>query len=147
MSNELATCPVYYEPSMGDNREYVDKVPSSALLAKGIRCACSTRQTVFTTRPALVTHFKTLVHQAWVQTQNRNQENHFAEVLQLRESVKQQSVLIAERDQKILKLEKNLREKEMVIRTLSSMLSNAPAPVSDTTNTTFLVGSLGHIDL
>lgn len=72
-----------------------------------------------------MTHFKTLTHQAWVDSQNRNQENHFTEVLKLRELTKQQVVLIAERDQKILQLEKKQRDQERVIRTLSAMLTHS----------------------
>lgn len=126
MSSELSTCPVLYEPSLNENQHYVDKAPAPAIIAKGIRCGCSSRQTVFTTRQSLLTHFKTLAHQVWVDTQNQNKENHFSEVLQLRELVKQQGLLIAERDQKIIRLEKNLRDKELVIRTLSTMLSERP---------------------
>jgi hypothetical protein len=49
----------------------------------------------------------------------------------LRELTKQQTILIAERDQKIIKLEKNIREKEIAIRTLSSLLSNSTSLVTE----------------
>jgi mannitol/fructose-specific phosphotransferase system IIA component len=40
--------------------------------------------------------------------------------------VKQQTLLIAEREQTIIRLEKQLRNKDEVIRTLSTMLSSQP---------------------
>jgi hypothetical protein len=132
MSTDVTTPPVLYEPSLGEDQHYVDKAPSPMAIAKGIRCSCSARQTVFTTRSSLLLHFKTATHQAWLETQNRNKENHYTEVLQLRESVKQQTLLIAERDQKIIKLEKQLRNKDEVIRTLSTMIGNHPPEGSQT---------------
>jgi hypothetical protein len=76
----------------------------------------------------LLLHFKTATHQAWLETQNRNKENHYTELVQLRELVKQQTLLIAERDQRIIKLDKQIRNKDEVIRTLSTMLSS-PQPL------------------
>lgn len=129
-STEVIHPPVQYEPSLGEGGVYVDKVPSPIALAKGVRCSCSTRQTVFTTRSSLLIHFKSVSHQTWLETQNRDKDNHFMEVVQLRDLVKQQTLLIAERDQQIIHLEKNMREKERVIRTLSTMLS-AMQPVTE----------------
>jgi hypothetical protein len=126
MSTEITNPPVLYEPSLGEDRQYIDKVPSPIVLSKGVKCGCSARQTVFTTRASLLLHFKTATHQTWLENQNKNRENHYTEVLQLRELVKQQTLLIAEREQTIIRLEKQLRNKDEVIRTLSTMLSSQP---------------------
>jgi hypothetical protein len=121
---EITPAPLLYEPSLGEDQQYVDKPPAPPLIAQGIRCSCSARQTVFTSRSSLMIHFKTASHQAWLETQNRNKENHYTETLELRELVKQQTQLIAERDQKIIKLEKQLKNKDEVIRTLSTMIGS-----------------------
>jgi hypothetical protein len=121
---EITPAPLQYEPSLADDGTYLDKPPAPPLIAQGIRCSCSARQTIFTSRSSLMLHFKTATHQAWLETQNRNRENHYTEMLELRELVKKQTQLIAERDQLIIKLEKQLRNKDEVIRTLSAMLSS-----------------------
>ena len=126
MSTEISTQPTQYEPSVDESGNYVDKVPPQTIIVKGVRCDCSTRNTLFTNRQSLVSHFKTVSHQTWIDTQNKNKQNHFRELLELRETVKQQVLLIAERDQKIIKLEKMIREKDIAIRTLSSLLHTAP---------------------
>lgn len=123
---ELATQPTQYELSLDESNNYVDKVPSTTELAQGIRCGCGSR-TLFTSRQNMSIHFKTVGHQKWVEQQNKNKENHLTELLQLREVVRQQVLLIADRDQKIVKLEKNIRDKDITIRSLSAMVANAPS--------------------
>lgn len=127
---EISTQPIQYELSVDDANNYVDKVPTNSSFVNGIVCGCGSR-TVFKTRQTITTHFKTVGHQKWIEQQNKNKENHFAELVQLRELVRQQVLLIAERDQKIIKLEKNIREKDTAIRALSSILNNPTAPASD----------------
>jgi hypothetical protein len=119
---DLTVQPTPYEPSLDANNNYVDKVPAPFVLANGVRCACSPRGTLFTTKINMTSHFKTLCHQSWIETQNRNKQNHLTELMELRELVKQQTILIAERDQKIVRFEREVREKEMAIRALSSIL-------------------------
>ena len=131
MSTELSTQPTQYGLSVDENGNYIDKLPPHSEIIRGVRCNCSTRSTVFTTKQSLNNHFKSVTHQNWIETQNRNKENHLRELLELRELSKQQVLLIAERDQKIIKLEKTIREKDIAIRTLSSLLHTAPEPTED----------------
>lgn len=128
---ELSNQPTQYELSLDESNNYVDKVPSNNLLLNGVVCGCCSRSTVFKTRQTISSHFKTITHQKWIEQQNRNKQNHLTELLMLRELTKQQTILIAERDQKIIKLEKNIREKEIAIRTLSSLLSNSTSLVTE----------------
>lgn len=118
---EIATQPILYEPSL-DNDNYVDKMPNQTILSKGVRCPCNPRGTIFTNRTNMTSHFKTHCHQSWIETQNKNKQNHLTELFELRELSKQQTLLIAERDQKIIRLERDVREKEIAIRALSSIL-------------------------
>ena len=131
MSTELSAQPFQYQPSVDDNNNYVDAVPNSSAFKLGVRCGCSSRNTLFTTRQTLTSHFKTITHQKWIENQNKEKQNHLRELLELRETVKQQVLLIAERDQKIIKLEKIIREKDIAIRTLSSLLHTAPEPAEE----------------
>jgi hypothetical protein len=128
---ELSNQPTQYELSVDEYNNYVDKVPSNNILLNGVVCCCCSRGTIFKNRQTISSHFKTLTHQKWVEQQNRNKQNHFAELLTLRELTRQQTLLIAERDQKIIKLEKNIREKEIAIRTLSSLLSDSTSIVTE----------------
>lgn len=128
---ELTTQPTQYEPSLDESNNYVDKLPSKNALAHGIRCGCGSTA-LFMNRQSIATHFRTGLHQNWIEQQNKNKENHLTELLQLRELVRQQTLLIAERDQKIAKLEKNIRDKDTTIRSLSAMLANAQSdPVEE----------------
>jgi hypothetical protein len=131
---ELTIQPTIYEPSLDSNNNYVDKVPSQLLLTNGIRCACNPRGTLFTNRQNINHHFKSLCHQSWIENQNRNKQNHLTELFELRELVKQQTILIAERDQKIIKLEKDVRDKEIAIRALSSILHTNITPCTESVN-------------
>lgn len=119
---DLITQPTFYEPSLDANNNYVDKVPQQSILANGVKCACNPRGTLFTNRQNMTSHFKSLCHQSWIENQNKNKQNHLTELLELRELVKQQTILIAERDQKIVRLERDVREKEIAIRALSGIL-------------------------
>jgi hypothetical protein len=128
---EISNQPTQYEPSVDESNNYVDKVPSTTLLLNGVICGCCTRTTIFKNRQTISSHFKTVSHQKWLEQQNRNKLNHLTELLNLRELTKQQTILIAERDQKIIKLEKNIRENEIAIRTLSSLLSNSTRNITE----------------
>lgn len=140
MSSEFSLQPVEYEPSLdAEGKRYVDIVPPKQLLSRGIKCKCS--GTLFTTRQGLSLHFTTISHQNWLEYQNRNKNNDYMEVIKLRELVKQQQILLSEKDnalieltqlreqlkqQQILLAEKDqeISEKNIAIHELSSMMHN-----------------------
>lgn len=125
MSAEPTLQPIDYEPALNaEGNSYVDKVPPTTLLSRGIKCNCSGR-TTFTSRSSLLAHFKSITHQTWLESQNRNKNNHFMEVIQLRDLVKQQQILIAERDKEIIDMKQLIRRKDTVIRELSSIIHNS----------------------
>ena len=63
MSAEPTLQPIDYEPALNaEGNSYVDKVPPTNLLSRGIKCNCSGR-TTFTSRSSLLAHFKSITHQ------------------------------------------------------------------------------------
>lgn len=123
MSTELATQPFQYEPSVGENNLYVDRDPPRSTFTRGVRCGCGST-TLFQSLSNFKQHRGTGIHVKWMETLNNNKNNHLTELLQLRDIVKQQQVLIAERDKKIIELEQKIHCRETTIKTLSSILSN-----------------------
>lgn len=133
MSNELTAQPNQYMPSLDSDNNYVDRVLTKPAFAAGIRCGCGT-SSVFYNGTDFKQHCKTKLHNKWIQVLNQNKNNHLTELEQLREVVKQQQLLIAERDRKIIDMEGIIRTRETTIRTLSSMMNTTPIEQSEEVN-------------
>jgi hypothetical protein len=133
MSTELATQPNQYEASLDDEGNYVDRTLTKSAFARGLKCGCGTA-VVFFNNTNFKQHCKTDMHNKWLQILNQNKNNHLAELLELRELVKQQQLLIAERDKRIIDMEGIIRTRETTIRTLSSMMNTTPIEQSEEVN-------------
>lgn len=114
---ELATEADIYCPSIDLNGNYVDKMPSFANLANGIRCPCGTRKDKsYQTSTTFSAHLKAKTHQSWIREQNLNKSNFMKENIELKDTIKNQRLVIAN-------LEKDLLSKLQTIAFLSEQLS------------------------
>jgi len=92
---ELVTEPDIYSPSIDETGKYIDKLP--AFFKHGIQCPCGARkEKVYESKPKLKEHLKTKVHQKWLDDMNANRSNHYIESTQLKETVKNQQIIIAQ---------------------------------------------------
>jgi len=121
---ELALEPDMYSPSIDGIGKYVDEGSNTFPL----RCPCGSRKDqIYKTRPSFTAHCKTKFHSRWIERLNNNRTNHLTESIKSTETVKQQHILIAERD-------KEIRRQALVIEHLTDELlrlkdlSLAPPP-------------------
>ena len=92
---ELITEPDIYSPSIDETGKYIDKLP--AFFKHGIQCPCGARkEKVYESKPKLKEHLKTKSHQKWLDDMNANRSNHFIESNQLKDTVKNQQIIIAQ---------------------------------------------------
>ena len=120
---ELATEPDVYSPSIDENGNYIDKIPSfnTNALANGLRCPCGTRKDkVYLTGPLFAAHCKSKTHEKWVQDLNNNKSNFFTENQKLRDVVHAQKIMIG-------KLELDVSSKNMTIGYLTHELTKIMA--------------------
>ena len=93
---DLITEADIYEPSIGDNGNYLDYLPSSSKFKNGLRCPCGTRKEhVFDTRQSFSGHIRTKTHQKWMTDINMNKMNYFKENIKLNETINNQKLIIA----------------------------------------------------
>jgi hypothetical protein len=96
---DLAIEPELYAPSINDQGVYIDKIPP---IRHGIQCPCGARkEKVFDTRSQFNAHIKTKAHQKWLDTLNENRMNLYVENIELRETVLQQRLIIAQQERAI----------------------------------------------
>jgi hypothetical protein len=121
---ELALEPDMYSPSIDEAGKYVDEHTTTFPL----RCPCGSRKDqIYKTRGSFTTHCKTKFHTKWIERLNNNRTNHLTESIKLSETVKQQHILIFERD-------KEIRRQTLVIQHLTDELlrlkdlSTSPPP-------------------
>jgi hypothetical protein len=120
---ELATEPDVYSPSIDENGNYIDKIPSfnTNALANGLRCPCGTRKDkVYLTGALFAAHCKSKTHEKWVQDLNTNKSNFFTENQKLRDVVHAQKIMIG-------KLELDVSSKNMTIGYLTHELTKIMA--------------------
>jgi len=114
---ELVVEPDIYSPSINDNSEYVDCIPSFNQIKKGLKCPCASRKNkVYETKTMFTSHVKTKTHQDWLQLLNLNRENLFVENEKLKETVYSQRLIIAQ-------FEKEITSKNMTICYLTNQLN------------------------
>jgi hypothetical protein len=106
---ELVTQPDIYSPSIDENGNYIDKIPSFNIIKNGVLCPCGSRKDkTYETYSVFAQHIKTKVHQKWLINLNMNKSNYYHENEILKETVKNQRMIIA-------KLEKDINTKIMTI--------------------------------
>jgi len=85
-----------YEPSIDDNSNYSDYLPTSNKFKNGLRCPCGARKDhIFDSRPSFSSHIKTKTHQKWLSELNANKTNYFTENIKLNETLNNQKKIIA----------------------------------------------------
>lgn len=125
---ELALQPDIYIPNVDSEGNYVDKIPSTVLLSKGIYCPCTNKKDkMFTSSSKLTAHMKTKMHQRWLQSLNYNKSNYYQENIELRELVENQRKLIAQN-------EKEMQNRSNTINYLTQQLLKHEEKKSAVTN-------------
>ena len=113
---DLALDSDIYEPSVGDDGNYSDQLPSSSKFKNGLRCPCGARKDhVFDSRQSFNIHIKTKTHQKWLAELNTNKMNYYTECEKLKDVVNSQKLIIA-------KMENELNIKLKTIDYLSHQL-------------------------
>lgn len=114
---ELQTEPDIYSPSISDNGNYVDEIPSYNNLKMGLRCPCGARKAkIYETHSTFNSHIKTKCHQNWLNTLNLNKANYYIENEKLKETLHSQRLIIG-------KFEKDIQNKIMTIDYLTQQLN------------------------
>jgi len=120
---ELVTEPETYAPSVDSLGNYVDVIPS---FNKGLRCPCGSRKgKSYETHSMFAAHIKTKSHQIWLCNMNLNKANYFIECENLKQTVKEQRVIIA-------RLDTELQNKTLLIDYLTKQLTKPTTePITD----------------
>jgi len=114
---DLVTEPDVYCPSIDDNGNYIDRIPSFHIIKKGVLCPCGSRKDkVYETHTAFSAHIKTKVHQKWLEGLNMNKANYYVENETLKNTIYNQRLIIA-------KLERDLNNRVMTIDYLTQQLN------------------------
>ena len=121
---ELVEEPDIYSPSVDENGNYVDIIPSFCLIKKGLRCPCGSRKDkIYETNSIFSAHIKSKTHQKWIENLNLNMVNYYVENEELKETIMNQKLIIAKYEKMIIKLEKMIQDNMITINYLSSQLS------------------------
>ena len=113
---ELVIEPDYYCPSIDENGNYIDKIPSFNNIKHGLKCPCGSRKDkVYETNSTFSSHIKTKVHQKWISHLNSNKANFYIENESLKDTISNQKMIIA-------KFEKDLNSKNMTIDYLTHQI-------------------------
>lgn len=93
---ELATEPDLYYPSIDDNGNYIDYLPSFNQNVNGYYCSCGCRKDkIYQTKQKLLIHHKTKCHQKWLINLNQNKTNYYIENVKMKELIHNQQKIIA----------------------------------------------------
>lgn len=113
---QLVTEPDIYSPSIDDNGNYIDKIPSFNNINNGIKCLCGSRKDkVYDTYNNFSVHIKTKHHQNWLVNINFNKANYYVENTKLKNTIHNQMLIIAN-------MEKQLNNKSIIIDCLTEQL-------------------------
>jgi DNA-directed RNA polymerase subunit RPC12/RpoP len=106
---ETALTPDTYAPSVGDDGKYFDCSLSVRFNknSPGIECGCGSR-TVFKNKQAVTQHWKRPIHKRWLKALDNESKNHFIELQKAKELITNQQFLIAQRDKRIMELERTI---------------------------------------
>jgi len=114
---ELVVEPDIYCPSIDEQGNYIDRIPSFHIIKKGVLCPCGSRKDkVYETHSVFSAHIKTKIHQKWLAGLNLNKANYYVENEQLKQTIQNQRLIIA-------KLEKDINTKIMTIDYLTQQLN------------------------
>ena len=119
ISNTLITDSDDYCPSIDTDGKYIDRIPSFSNIPQGLRCPCSGK--TYNTRQQFASHIKTATHTKHIDSLNANRINHFAELENAQQVVKEQKILIGRLERDIAKLEHDKRRMLEMIHFLTDM--------------------------
>ena len=130
---ELIVEPDVYSPSIGENGNYVDKIPPFNLIKKGLSCPCGSRKDkIYETHCIFSTHIKSKSHQKWLANINLNKANFYIENITLTKTIANQKLIIANYDHVLM-------NKNMTIDYLTQQLcKNDPQHNNNKTNVNLL---------
>tara|TARA_B100001093_G_C26609574_1_gene919575 strand:+ start:114 stop:497 length:384 start_codon:yes stop_codon:yes gene_type:complete len=107
---DIAIEPEIYQPSTDFNGNYIDSVPNFKFRTSGIICPCSNKDKVFCSRSNFVSHSKTKKHLKWLEEINNNKTNYLIDNTSLKETIKNQRIIIANYEKEIRELKKRIEE-------------------------------------
>ena len=114
---ELVVEPDIYCPSIDENGNYIDRIPSFHIIKKGVLCPCGSRKDkVYESHSVFSSHIKSKIHQKWLSGLNLNKANFYVENQDLKQTIQNQRLMIA-------KLEKDIQTKIMTIDYLTQQIN------------------------
>ena len=117
---DLISEPDTYAPSVNELGNYIDVIPSFHNYPHGVRCHCGCRKgKSYHTQCAFSAHTKTKTHQNWLCNLTLNKTNYYIECENLKNTVKDQRLMIA-------RLDKEIQNKTMTIDYLTKQLVTQP---------------------
>ena len=129
---DLILTPDIYEPSMDNNGNIIDKIPSwSCLKGKGIMCACGSRKNkVYETSALFTTHIKSQTHKNWIVKLNADKVNYYMENNRLKQIIQELRQILNHYEKEAVRMNQQynieLANKEQVIQSLTSLLNDTP---------------------
>ena len=116
---DIATTPDLYCPSVNEQRQYIDVIPT---IVNGIRCPCGARKDkIYKDSTKFKTHTKSRTHALWLDQLNNDRDNHYKELLAARDVIAQQKKIIAEFDVR-------LESKSLTIDYLTQQIASLNKP-------------------
>jgi hypothetical protein len=127
---DLILTPDIYEPSMDNDGNIIDKIPSwSCLKGKGIMCACGSRKNkVYETSALFTTHIKSQTHKNWIVKLNADKVNYYMENNRLKQIIQELRQILNHYEKETVRINQQynieLANKEQVIQSLTSLLND-----------------------
>jgi hypothetical protein len=114
---ELVLEPDVYAPSIDENGNYIDRIPSFNIMKKGILCPCGSRKDkIYETNTMFSSHIKTKIHQKWLAEINNKKVNYYVEYEKQKTDLQNLRICYA-------KLEKVVISKTLEVETLTQKLN------------------------
>jgi hypothetical protein len=121
---EIVTQPDIYMPSIDENGNYIDKIPTVHIMKNGLQCSCGSRKDKTYTSSTFSSHIKTKIHQKWLNDLNLNKLNYYVENEKNKEIIQNQRLIIA-------KLEKDIHSLTNTIHVFTTQLTNQNQDIND----------------
>jgi hypothetical protein len=116
---ELVTEPDVYSPSIDENGNYIDRIPSFNIIKKGLLCPCGARKDkVYETHSTFSSHIKTKIHQKWLAEINNKKINYYVEYERQKTDLQNLRICYA-------KLEKVVIAKTLEVETLTQKINES----------------------
>lgn len=90
-----------YSPTVSNEGEYIDFIPTPF---STIKCPCTKICRQFSSRTSFIQHCKTQRHIMWLQNINSEKHNFYKELIKANTIVKQQQVLLTQKENEICHL-------------------------------------------